>query len=455
LRCYTIFTKKYSIYYNANNKSLKIFFIIFLLLFSCFLSGCTENSSQNNDEYEYITLSFEDVNNSLNLAINWLISNINENGFSNYAYDYEKKEYLDVNNLYHQLKISHLIAVLSYKNDSIKEIHKTNLDYIIDNYYIEKNGQGYILFENKSELGVNAITLRILLSSPYSDDYEKYSHKLAETILSMQNDNGSFKHNFLLNYTNNLNIINSDEAILSLIEMYLSTDNKTYLNQSIFSENYFIKNYLSKINVQNNSILIPGHTKALIKLYILTNEDLNLFIVNLINNKILEQQEKVNVSIIGHFLNLESDEKNYSYSSMDGYITEGIAYTYEIFKDNLSVNVSNYKIGLILGIYNLVNLQYYDNNEKINGSIRFGNNNNLIRIDSTQNTINAYLKILDVFKNNDDWNYSYYPELNLLVNNIQKSRLSNIEVWYALFYGLIISIAFIFLVYVSIRINKK
>ena len=455
LRCHIIIKKRYFIHSKENvNKIIKILLIIILIISSYNLAGCTENGYQKNDEYKYISLSFESVNNSLNLAINWVISNLNENGFSNYIYDYNKDEYFDENNIYHQLKISRLIAELSHYNTSIKEIHKTNLKYIIDNFYIEKNGQGYIVFENKSELGVNAITLRTFLSSPFFNDYEKYINKLAETVLSMQNDNGSFQHDFLLNDSNKLNIINSDEAILSLIEMYISTDNKTYLTHSILSQNYFIKNYLNNINEQNYLILIPGHTKSLIKLYRLNNEDLYLSILKLINNNILENQETENISTIGHFFNLKSDEKNYSNSSIDGYIAEGLAYVYELFEDNSSVNISNYKIGLILGIYNLINLQYNGINEKINGAIKFSNKNDLIRIDSTQNTIDAFLKILDVFKNNGDWNYSYYPELNLLVNNVQKSRLSNDEVWYALFYGTIISIALIFLVYALIRKRK-
>ncbi len=455
LRCHSIIKKRYFIGSKEKiNKIIKILIIIILIISSYNLAGCTENGYQKNDEYKYISLSFESVNNSLNLAINWIISNLNENGFSNYIYDYNKDEYFDENSIYHQLKISRLIAELSHYNTSIKEIHKTNLKYIIDNFYIEKNGQGYIVFENKSELGVNAITLRTFLSSPFFNDYEKYINKLAETVLSMQNDNGSFQHDFLLNDTNKKNINHSDEAILSLIEMYISTENKTYLNQSILSQNYFIKNYLININEQNNSILIPGHTKSLIKLYHLNKEELYLSILKLINNNILENQETENISTIGHFFNLKSDEKNYSNASIDGYITEGLAYVYEIFEDNTSVNTSNYKIGLILGIYNLINLQYNGINEKINGAIKFSNKNDLIRIDSTQNTIDAFLKILDVFKNNSDWNYSYYPELNLLVNNVQKSRLSNDEVWYALFYGTIISIVLIILVYALIRKRK-
>ena len=456
MRCHSIIKKRYFIHSKEKiNKIIKILLIIILIISSNNLAGCTGNGYQKNDEYKYITLSFEGVNNSLNLAISWLISNLNENGFSNYIYDYNKNKYFDENNIYHQLKISRLIAELSHYNNSIKGIHKTNLEYIIDNLYIEKNGQGYIVFENESELGVNAITLRTFLSSPFLNDYEKYSNKLAKTVLSMQNDNGSFQNDFLLNDTNKLNIINSDEAILSLIKMYISTGNTTYLNQSILSQNYFIKNYLSKINEQYYSILIPGQSKSLFKLYHLNNEVSYLSILKSMNNNILENQETENISTIGHFFNLKSDEKNYSNSSIDGYITEGLAYVYEIFKDNTSVNISNYKIGLILGIYNLINLQYTGIDEKINGAIKFSDKNDLIRIDSTQNTIDAYLKILDVFKNNSDWNYSYYPELNLLVNNVQKSRLSNDEVWYALFYGTIISIAFIFLVYVYVLIRKR
>jgi hypothetical protein len=425
--------------------------LIIILIFSNYnLSGCAKNSYQNNDDYEYVKLSYYDVNKSLNHAINWFVSNIDENGLYNYIYDDDKSEYLIYNNIYHQIKNSLVIAELSRFNDTIKEIHKTNLEYIIDNFYKENNNNGFIVFENESELGLNAIVLRTILLSPFYEEYKEYSNRLVKTVLMMQNDNGSFQHDYLLNNTKKLDVFHSDKAIMSLIDMYMITGNKTYLNQSILSQNYFIKNYFIKPNEAYHATLIPGHTKSLSKLYDITNDDLYLSIVKVLNDLILDHQEKKDISSIGHFIDLIIDGKNFTNSSIDGYITESLAHLFEVLEYNESVNISKYKIGLILGNFNLINLQYDDNDEKTNGAIKSSKKNNQIRIDSTQNTIYAYLKILDVF-GQDDWNYSYYPELNLLVNNKYESRLSNDEVWYALFYGTILSIVFIFLVYIIIR----
>jgi hypothetical protein len=425
-------------------------FLAILILFSYYLSGCIENSNKNNDQYEYVYLSKDNVNNSLNSTVKWMTANLDENGFYNKIYDYDKAEFQDYENIYHQLRNSLILAELSNYRNPTKEIHKSNLNYIINHLYIEEKNISYIEFENKSELGYNAIFIQIILSSPFKNDYKDIANKLANTILRMQNENGSFQNDFLINNTNEININQSSDAIISLIGMYIFTNNTDYLNKSITSQNYYIKNYLSKINDKYYTTLIPGHTKSLSLLYKITNLDLYTSTAKILSDIILEKQIKDNIINIGHFDDLIINIDNNSYSSIDGFITEGIGYYFDHLEKNQLRNISKYKIGLILGVYNLINLQNKDINEKINGSIKFDHDDNLIRLDSTQNTIFTYLKILD-FLGEDNWNYSYYPELDLLVDNIIKSRLSNDEVWYALFFGTLISIILVFLVYLIFR----
>ncbi len=452
LRCLSIIKKRNHIRSKYKiNKKIKIFLIIILIFSSFKMTGCIEQNIQKKGEYEYINLSYNNINNSLKQAIKWLISNIDENGFYNYVYNINEMEYIPYNNIYHQLKNSQLLAILSYYNDTIKNIHKTNLNSIIDNYYNEENNIGYILFENKSELGMNAIVLRTFLSSPYNTSYKEYINKIAKTILLMQNNNGSFQYDFLSNNTNKLNIIHSSEAIISLMDMYISTGNQTYLNKSILSQKYFIKNYLNNINITNYSELIPGHIESLAKLYNLTNDDSYILIIKFLSDFILEHQEIRDISNIGHFFNLNFDNNYYSNSSIDGYFTEGLTYAYEIFKNDIDINITRYEIGLILGSYNIINLQYKDNNNRMDGAIKYSHSNDLIRIDATQNGINTFLKIIEVFNEKGNWNYLYYPELNLLTSNNQTSRLQNEEVWYALFLGTVLSIIIIFLVYLMIK----
>ena len=439
MRCIIISTKQ---------NILRIILIIILVISTINITGCTNKSYQNNADFEYITLSSDDINNSLNLAIKWLISNLNQYGFYNHIYNYIDDDYIDDNNIYHKFKNTLLLSKLSSINSTVKNLHKNNLKYVIENYYHENNSYGYIKYDNKSELLINAIFLRAILLSPYFDDYNIYAIKLSNTILSKQNEDGSFLNDYLDKQATLLNINYSSEIIISLIEIYNKTLNEIYLEKAILAQEYY-NNYLTNIDKIYYGTLIPGNTKSLFKLYQIKHEDFYLSIIKNLNDIILNYQIRYGSSI-GHFDNLLIDKNNYSFSSIDGLITEGLLYSYDLLKLNISYNISNYKIGLILGAYNLIKLQYKGINEKVEGAIKYSNNTDIIRIDSTQNSIDTFLKILDTF-DDEYWNYSYYPELNLLVDNVEKSRLSNKEVWYALFYGTIISIIIIFFIYIIIK----
>ena len=454
MRCFRISNKKLS----KIKKIIKINIIIIIILSSYSLSGCTNKSDQDKDEYEFISLSVNDVNQSLNQAKKWLISNMKETGFSNYLYDYKDDLFLNEDNLIHQLKVTRLLAELSYQNDSIKEIHKINMDHILNNLYAEKNKTGYIIYDNKTDIIYNALFLRTLLISPLINDYAEYTYKLANTIISLQNQNGSFKTeniSIVNNNESNLSFYYNEEVILSLIEMYSFTKNISYLNHAILTQDYFIETYLLKINEKYYSALIPGHSKSMKKLYDITKDEKYASIILFLNNKLLDFQETENLTKIGHFSNLDNNYTYYSNSSLDGYIIEGISDVLRLFENTSIDDNQIYKIRLILGIYNLNNLQYSNINEKINGAIKYSHNNHLVRIDSTQNAIEAYQKILFILNDESNWNYSYYPELNLLLSNNQNINLEDASVWYALVMGTIFSIILVFIVYISIKIKSR
>jgi len=87
------------------------------------------------------------------------------------------------------------------------------------------------------------------------------------------------------------------------------------------------------------------------------------------------------------------------HSSSDGVYTEGLAYAYEVARlVNDTEHQNKYKIGIILGVHNLVSLQYDSSDDKIDGAIRYNIDDYRIRIDTTQHTIDAFRKILDVFE---------------------------------------------------------
>ena len=76
------------------------------------------------------------------------------------------------------------------------------------------------------------------------------------------------------------------------------------------------------------------------------------------------------------------------------------------FKQNFE-KMYEYRKSIVLGVHNLMNLQfkgadmyYLGNPQRVEGAIRVGVNDSRIRIDTTQHTIDAFLKVIEVFELN-------------------------------------------------------
>ena len=133
--------------------------------------GCVEEDHLDDTDNRIVDLSYETINNSLNLAEKWLTSNLKEKGCFNYIYDPSTGEYSNKNNMIRQLMASRLLAELCQTNSSLGTLHQKNLDFIFE-YWYKKDGElGYIFYNDKSKLGANAMALRTLVYSPFFDDY--------------------------------------------------------------------------------------------------------------------------------------------------------------------------------------------------------------------------------------------------------------------------------------------
>ena len=162
-------------------------------------------------------------------------------------------------------------------------------------------------------------------------------------------------------------------------------------------------------------------------------------------------QEKENISTLGRFYSYSYPEYGSPHSSSDGIYTEGLAYAYEIAK---LINDSNYqnkfKTGIILGVYNLINLQYNNSNDKTNGAIRYSNDDYRIRIDSTQHAVDSFRKINDIF--NGEWEYVYDSISGKLFDfGKDEEEIPRDLVWYTLGIGTVLSIILLFVIYLFVR----
>ena len=139
------------------------------------------------------------------------------------------------------------------------------------------------------------------------------------------------------------------------------------------------------------------------------------------------------------------------HSSSDGIYTEGLTYAYEIAKlINDTYYQNKFKTGIILGIYNLINLQYNNSNDKTNGAIRYSNDDYRIRIDSIQHAVDSFRKINDIF--DGEWEYVYDSTSGKLFDfGKDDEEIPGDLVWYTLGIGTVLSIIFLFVIYLFVR----
>ena len=348
----------------------------------------------------------------LDLAKQWLITNVNEEGYFNYFYNPEEDTYSTKNNMIRQLMASRLLAELSQSEEGLLPTHKKNLKYIFSHWYYELDDKGYIYFSKKSKLGAQAMALRTIIYSPFFDEYEKEAEMIANTIISLQNKDGSFEPFFIEpNYSYKKDYIltfYSGEAILALVEYYEKTNDPKYLSAAEKTQEFYIDRYVTHLDENYYPAYVPWHTLALNKLYKITKNKKYADAIFILNDKLLEIQDgedKGQGGQLGRFYNPETPQYGSPHSSSDAVYTEGLAYAYEIAKMTKDdVHKKRYQRALALAVYNLKKLQYteekaeqYSFPEKIRGAIRVNTNDPKIRVDTTQHMIDAFMKVQEVF----------------------------------------------------------
>lgn len=343
-------------------------------------------------------------------AMQWLITNVRENGLFVYRYNPQTGQTQDVNNDVRQLLASRIFAVESNKNRSLLELHQKNLDFIFKFWYREEvigdTTVGYILYNDRSKLGANAMLVRTLSASPLYIQYQKETARLAESILALQHTDGSFdpwyieppgtynKERYLYFY--------SGEAIVALLELYERTGSRRYLEAAERAQDFYIGEYVDRIEENYYPAYVPWHTIALNKLYKITGSKKYATAIFILNDKLLELLDTTRV--VGRFYDPETPEYGSAHASSDAVYTEGLVYAYEIAR---SVGDSErsvvYEDAIKLAAAHLYSLQYtkkefpsYSPPEKYLGGIRVSDTNPEIRIDTVQHTVDALTKVLEV-----------------------------------------------------------
>ncbi len=184
-----------------------------------------------------------------------LLASMNENG--KYIYGYKSNLASKINSyniLRHAGSTWSLILYYEkYPSIELRQTIEAAIEYLIDNFTVEYNDDIAFVVEKKAaeiKLGGNALTLLMLAEYKlvFSDSkYDDISKKIAEGIMYMQNEDGSFNHILDLNFNVEekfRTVYYDGEATFSLLKYYKTNKDEYLLNQVKKSIDYFIdKNY--------------------------------------------------------------------------------------------------------------------------------------------------------------------------------------------------------------------
>jgi len=354
----------------------------------------------------------EKVKDSLDMAEGWMLLNLDEEANFNYEYSPSEGKYSTSNNMIRQLMSSRWLAEKSSENDILLQMHKVNLDFILSNWYREDGDYGYIYFADKSKIGAIGMALRVLVSSPYFEEYRDEAEKLANTLQYLQDEDGSLSAWYIepdYSYDEeDLLTYYSGEAILSLVEMHEKTGDKEYLDSAVKSQDYYVGEYVDLIDENYFPAYVPWHTISLYKLYLITGSDRYKDAIFILNDRLIQMQNqdgKPYIDFLGRFYDPKHPEYGVPFSGSTAVYVEGLTYAYELAElVGDYERMYEYKKSILLGVHNLINLQfdgedmyYLSHPERVEGALRYGVDDNRIRIDTTQHTIDALNRVMDIF----------------------------------------------------------
>lgn len=345
--------------------------------------------------------------------VNRLLNNINHKGIFNYHYNIKNNIYDNKNNEIRQFLASRILAELSNNNDLLKEIHKKNLDFIFKNRYFEKWNYWYIKYNNKSKIWANSLIIRVLIYSPFFDNYKNKIEKLINWIYLLQENNWKLKPWLIEpNYKYNENYLMyfySWETILTFLELYEKTWNVEYYNFAKKSQDYYYNEYITNIYLNYYPAYVPWHTFSMSKFFEITKEKKYLDAIFLMNDKLIELQDNnINSKTFWRFFKTWFEKYWTPHSSSDSIYTESLIYAYDIAnKTNNYSKKNNYSITINNSLTNLSNLQYssIDNSFKLNSEkylwwLKTNINNLNIRVDNNTHFIDMLTKYKEVYFSN-------------------------------------------------------
>lgn len=357
---------------------------------------------ENGYKIRELEISQEKLNEIIRNASQRLVSMEEESGKYIYGFTTNTAEVMnDYNILRHAgTTWSQILAYNENPNDELKKHIEQAIEYLLNNYMISYNenlNHIKMIGEDEIVLGGDALTLLMLAEYENTFKENKYidiCNKIANAILSMQNEDGSFNHSYSLDLTLREKMITSyydGESIYALMKFYKISGRRDIYDAVTKAIDFFI---------ENNYIQYEDHwISYAMSEYIKYNQDdkyLKFALDNYLENRIdLSETTRFNPT------NVEMLLATYN--------------TYLFMKQNNPDNeiIKNFNIsGLEKSIQRTIKglckyyiepevSMYYESPEKV--KYGFQSSENRMRIDDIQHSISAII----AYKNSDLYSFLF------------------------------------------------
>jgi len=352
-----------------------------------------------------IPVSFSDVTpprvaNARKSMTQWLASYVRPNGRMEYKYMPSRGRFSRSNNMIRQWMATLALAEVTHGHDIDIESLNSNIQYNLDNFYIEKGALGYIEYNEKAKLGAAAIAALALQSASASELPKEY-HRLIATLWHLMQDNGSFR-TFLKPASRNDNqSFYSGEALLALARTPGLATREMELAKLQKSMEYYMDYYRS---TNRYSPFIPWHTMAYWELYRITKNKTYLSAIYELNDWLLVLQNLDTASpadTLGRFFVSQYAFNGPPHASSTAIYVEGLAYAYNAaVEDDDTKRANAYLTSIKWGLRSLMQLQYdpisafyLSKKKRVLGGLRTTVSDNQLRIDNTQHAIMAIMAV--------------------------------------------------------------
>lgn len=349
------------------------------------------NKNNNKFEKENYDLSIVSSN-----SINQLMNMEQDNGKFIYGYNIMSgHEFTSYNILRHSGTIWSMIKYYQINpNELLKQKIDRALEYLISNIIIKDN-IAYVVENSSLEIKLGGNSLALIALSEYlntfnDNKYFEIAKKLASSIISMQNDDGSFIHVLNLDGSTKENfrtVYYDGEATLALLKFYQISNDNIYLNHSKMAIDHFISNDYTKYCDHWISYVIREYLKY---------DTSDKYISFALNNYTLNINKFNKNAFIPTNLELLTTVYQTYYDLNDKNISNKAKLNFNIDELNKKINK---ELNILLSFYLTNGLSiYYKNPDKITGGFYSLNDDYRMRIDDIQHSLLGIINYLEIRK---------------------------------------------------------